>query len=100
MTKLQPRPTRFELKAIVGLLLVLVATGAFAVASSAGNTGSSPRSGALHVTNNCSGDHPYTAPPVISHDHASNLNVFQAGLWVVYTSRPANRIPACWTVTS
>jgi hypothetical protein len=54
MTKLQPHRTRFELKAIVGLLLAAVAAGVFAVASSAENTASSPRSGALHVTKECS----------------------------------------------
>jgi hypothetical protein len=43
-----------NIKAIFGLLLAAVAAGAFAVASSAGTTGSSPRSGALHVTKECS----------------------------------------------
>ena len=42
-----------SIKAILGLLLAAVAAGAFAVASSAGNTGS-PRSGELHVTKECS----------------------------------------------
>ena len=54
MTKLQPHRTSFELKAIFVLLLAAVAAGAFTVASSAENTGSSPRSGALHVTKECS----------------------------------------------
>ena len=53
MTKLQPHRSRFELKAIFALFLAIVVTGAVAVASSAGNTGS-PRSGELHVTKNCS----------------------------------------------
>ena len=43
-----------NIKAIFGLLLAAVAAGAFAVASSAGSTGASPRSGALHVTKECS----------------------------------------------
>jgi hypothetical protein len=43
-----------NIKAIFGLLLAAIAAGAFAVASSAGTTGSSPRSGALHVTKECS----------------------------------------------
>ena len=43
-----------NIKAIFGLLLAAVAAGAFAVASSAGTTVSSPRSGALHVTKECS----------------------------------------------
>ena len=43
-----------SIKAIFGLLLAAVAAGAFAVASSAGTTVSSPRSGALHVTKECS----------------------------------------------
>ena len=43
-----------NIKAIFGLLLAAVAAGAFAVASSAGTTGAPPRSGALHVTKECS----------------------------------------------
>lgn len=41
------------IKAILGLLLAAALAGAFAVASSAGSTGV-PRSGALHVTKECS----------------------------------------------
>jgi len=54
MTRMQPQRTKFELRAIFGLLLAVVAAGAFAVASSAGNASSPPRSGALHVTKECS----------------------------------------------
>ena len=94
MTKLQPHPTRFELKAIVGLLLVFVATGAFAVASSAGNTGSSPRSGALQVTKNCGGDHPYTgAAGDFCTITSSNLNAIKVGSRVVYTSAAGDPTP-------
>jgi hypothetical protein len=53
MTKLQSPQRRFNLKAIFGLLLAVVAAGAFAVASSADDHGSSSRSG-LHVTKECS----------------------------------------------
>jgi hypothetical protein len=84
MTKLQPHPTRFELKAIVGLLLVLVATGAFAVASSAGNT-TSARSGALHVTKNCVDYNPLVAGSFCTIT-SSNLNAIKAGSRVVYAS--------------
>jgi hypothetical protein len=42
-----------SIKSIVGLLLATVAAGALAVASSAENARSSPRSGELHVTKEC-----------------------------------------------
>ena len=42
-----------NIKASLGLLLAAVLAGAFAVTSSAGNTGS-PRSGELHLTKECS----------------------------------------------
>jgi hypothetical protein len=84
MTKLQPHPTRFELKAIFGLLLAIVVTGAVAVASSAANTGSSPRSGALHVTKNCA-DYTGAAGSVCTIT-SSNLNTIKAGSRVVYAS--------------
>jgi hypothetical protein len=54
MTKLQPRRTGSGLKAIFGLLLAIVVTGAFAGASSGTNTGSAPRSRALQLTKECS----------------------------------------------
>jgi hypothetical protein len=84
MTKLQSHRTRFKLKAIFGLLLAAVAAGAFAVASSAENTGSSPRSGALHVTKECS---QYTgAADSFCTITSSNLNAIKVGSRVVYTS--------------
>jgi hypothetical protein len=84
MTKLQPHRTRFELKAIVGLLLAAVAAGVFAVASSAENTASSPRSGALHVTKECS---QYTgAAGSFCTITSSNLNAIKVGSRVVYAS--------------
>ena len=43
-----------SIKAVFALLVAAVAIGAFAVPSSAANSGSSPRSGALHVTKECS----------------------------------------------
>jgi hypothetical protein len=56
-----------NIKAFFGLLVAAVAAGAFAVASSAENTGSSPRSGQLHVTKNC---RDYTARRrFVLHDH-------------------------------
>jgi hypothetical protein len=76
-----------NIKAIFGLLLALVATGAFAVAGSAGSTGSSPRSGALHVTKNCGGQHPYTgAAGDFCTITSSNLNAIKPGSRVVYAS--------------
>jgi len=83
MTKLQPHPTRFELKAIFGLLLAAVLAGAFAVASSAGNNGSL-RSVELHVTKECSQyvGHAGEFCTITS----SNLNAIDPGMRVVYTS--------------
>ena len=49
MTKLQPQRTRSEINALFGLLLVVLAAGAFAGASSA-----SDRSGTLEVYKECS----------------------------------------------
>ena len=84
MTKLQPRPTRFELKAIFALLLAIVVTGAVAGASSAAKTGSSPRSGELRVTKECS---QYTgAAGSFCTITSSNLNAIKVGSRVVYAS--------------
>jgi hypothetical protein len=84
MTKLQPRPTRFELKAIFALLLAIAVTGAVAGASSAAKTGSSPRSGELRVTKECS---QYTgAAGSFCTITSSNLNAIKVGSRVVYTS--------------
>jgi hypothetical protein len=80
-----------NIKAILGLLVAAVAAGAFAVASSAGNTGSSPRSGALHVTKNCS---QYTgAAGSFCTITSSNLNAIKVGSRVVYTSAIGDPTP-------
>jgi hypothetical protein len=79
MTKLQPQRTKFELKAIFGLLLAAVVAGAFAVAGSA-----SPRGGELHVTKNC-GDYNFAAGDFCTIT-SSNLNAIKVGSRVVYTS--------------
>ena len=73
-----------KIKAIVGLLLAALAAGAFAVASSAENTGPSPRSGALHVTKNCR-DYTLAAGSFCTIT-SSNLNAIKPGSRVVYAS--------------
>jgi hypothetical protein len=83
MTKLEPERTRLELKAIFGLLLAIVLAGAFAPASSAGNTGS-PRSGELHVTKECSEYFGHAGE--FCTIRWSNLNAIEPGMRVVYTS--------------
>jgi hypothetical protein len=85
MTKLQPQRTRFELKAIVGLLLAIVVTGAFVGASSAAKSGSA-RSGALHVTKECSEftGQAFSFCTITS----SNVNALAAGSKVVYLQAP------------
>ena len=84
MSKVQSHRTSFELKAIFGLLLAAVAAGAFAVASSAENAGSSPRSGALHVTKECS---QYTgAAGSFCTITSSNVDAIKVGSKVVYAS--------------
>ena len=71
-----------NIKAIFGLLLAAVAAGAFAVASSAGTTGSSPRSGALHVTKECS-EYNRLAGGFCTIT-SSNIPQIKAGMRVVY----------------
>jgi hypothetical protein len=73
-----------NIKAFFGLLVAAVAAGAFAVASSAENTGSSPRSGQLHVTKNCR-DYTLAAGSFCTIT-SSNLNAIKAGSRVVYAS--------------
>jgi len=80
-----------NIKAIFGLLLALVTAGAFAVASSAGNTGSSPRSGELHVTKNCR-DYNLAAGSFCTIT-SSNLNAIKVGSRVVYTSAAGDPTP-------
>jgi hypothetical protein len=90
MTKTQPQPQRRSLtaRAILGLLLAVVAAGAFAVASSAG---SSPRSGELHVTKEC---HEYHG---LAGQHctitSSNIPAIKVGSQVVYASAAGDPIP-------
>ena len=71
-----------NIKAIFGLLLATVAAGAFAVASSAGTTGSSPRSGALHVTKECSEYNGLAG--AFCTITSSNIPQIKAGMRVVY----------------
>jgi hypothetical protein len=76
-------------KATLGLLLAAVVAGALAVAGSA-----SSRGRALHVTKNCSGDHPYTgAAGDFCTITSSNLNAIKAGSRVVYTSAAGDPTP-------
>jgi hypothetical protein len=84
MTELQSSQRRgFTAKAIFGLLLAVVMVGAFATAGSAQNTGT-PRSGALHVTKECSqyGGQAGEFCTIVG----SNLNAIDADMKVIYTS--------------
>ncbi len=80
-----------NIKAIFGLLLAAVAAGAFAVASSAENTGSSPRSGALQVTKECS-EYGGVAGSFCTIT-SSNLNAIKPGSRVVYASAAGDPTP-------
>jgi hypothetical protein len=80
-----------NIKSIFGLLLALVAAGAFAAASSADSTGSSPRSGALHVTKNCS--HYTGAAGSFCTITSSNINAMKPGSRVVYASAAGDPTP-------
>ena len=71
-----------NVKAIFGLLLAAVAAGAFAVASSAGATGVSPRSGELHVTKECSEYN--TLAGAFCTITSSNIPQIKPGMRVVY----------------
>jgi hypothetical protein len=78
--KLQSQRTTFRVKAIFGLLLAIVMTGAVARASSAANPGSSPR--ALHVTKECS---QYTGlADAFCTITSSNVEAITVGSRVVY----------------
>jgi len=84
MTELQPAQRRsYAAKAIFGLLLAIVVVGTFATAGSAENTGT-PRSGALHVTKECSEYHGQAGE--FCTITSSNLNLIEAGTKVIYTS--------------
>jgi hypothetical protein len=78
-----PRRRSFTAKAIFGLLLAVVMVGAFATAASAENTGT-PRSGALHVTKECS--QYFGNAGEFCTITGSNLNAIHAGMKVIYTS--------------
>jgi hypothetical protein len=84
MTELQsPERRSFNLKAILGLLLTVVAVGAFAAASSAENT-ATPRSGELHATKECS--QYFGQAGQFCTITWSNLDAIEPGTNVVYTS--------------
>jgi hypothetical protein len=71
-----------KIKASLGLLLTVVLAGAFAVASSAEST--SPRSGELHVTKECS--QYFGQAGQFCTITSSNLDAIQPGTNVVYAS--------------
>jgi hypothetical protein len=73
-------------KATLGVLLAAVLAGAFAVPGSA-----SPRSGALHVTKNCS--HYTGAAGSFCTITSSNLNAIKVGSRVVYASAVGDTTP-------
>ena len=77
-------------KAVIGLLLAAVAAGALAVASSAENARSSPRSGELHVTKECGS---YSG---LAGQHctitSSSLPAIKRGSKVVYASAAGDPI--------
>ena len=78
-----------SIKAVFALLLAAVAAGAFAVPSSAAN--SSPRSGALHVTKECS---QYSlAAGSFCTITSSNLSAVKPGSRVVYASAAGDPTP-------
>ena len=74
------------IKATLGLLLAAVLAGAFAVAGSA-----SPRSGALHVTKNCS--HYTGAAGSSCTITSSNINAIKVGSRVVYATAVGDPTP-------
>ena len=79
------------IKSIVGLLLATVAAGALAVASSAENARSSPRSGELRVTKECGS---YSG---LAGQHctitSSSLSAIKPGSKVIYASDAGDPIP-------
>jgi hypothetical protein len=73
---------------LFGLLLAIVVTGAVAAASSAANTASPPRSGALHVTKECS---QYTGQAFsFCTITSSNIEEITVGSKVVYLQAPGS----------
>ena len=87
-----------SIKGICGLLLAAVSAGAFAAASSAESTGSSPRSGALHVTKNCS--HYTGAAGSFCTITSSNINAIKPGSRIVYASAVSNPTPGVLVLDS
>jgi hypothetical protein len=78
------------MKRMLGVILVIVLVGAFAVTSSAENTGSSRRSGELHVTKKCSEyDGTVGAFCTIT---SSNIPVIKPGMKVVYLAVPGEGV--------
>ena len=73
-----------SIKAVFVSLLAAVVAGALAVPSSAANTGSSPRSGTLHVTKECS--HYNLGAGSFCTITSSNLSAVKPGSRVVYAS--------------
>ena len=88
MTNTQPRRRSPSAKAILGLLLAIVAAGAFAVASSAD---SSPRSGELHVTKQCRDYHGLAGQHCTI--TSSNIPEIKVGSNVVYASAAGDPTP-------
>jgi hypothetical protein len=80
-----------SIKAVFALLLAAVAAGALAVPSSAANTGPSPRSGALHVTKECS--HYNLGAGSFCTITSSNLSAVKPGSRVVYASAAGDPAP-------
>ncbi len=91
MTNIQAQRRSLSVRAILGSVLVVVAAGAFAVASSAGSTGVSPRSGALHVTKEC---HQYFGNAgEFCTIKSSNIPEIKVDSKVVYASAAGDPIP-------
>jgi len=80
-----------SIKAVIALLVAAVAAGGFAVPSSAANTSSSPRSGALHVTKECSQYN--LAAGSFCTITSSNLSAVKPGSRVFYASAAGDPIP-------
>jgi hypothetical protein len=80
-----------SIKALFVLLLAAVAAGTFAVPSSAANSPSSPRSGALHVTKECS-QYNLGAGSFCTIT-SSTLSAVKPGSRVIYTSAAGDPTP-------
>jgi hypothetical protein len=78
-----PQRRSFQARAIFGLLVAVVAVGAFATASFAQKAGT-PLSGELHVTKECSEYFGHAGE--FCTITGSNLNAIDAGTKVIYTS--------------